>query len=79
MVRLTIDIEQKGSPILAKTIAATSLEVSVEHKEISATEAEIDVAQKILNKINHNCKRQIWNETKKTNEECLNEVMNLFK
>lgn len=79
MLRLTIDIEQKGRPILAKTITATRLEVSVEHEEISATEDEINVAQKILNKINPDCKNQIWNETKKSNEECLEEVKNLFK
>ena len=75
MVRITIDIEQKGNPILAKTITATRLEVSIEHEEIQATEDKINVAQKI----NPDCKHQIWNETKKTNEECLNEVMNLFK
>lgn len=79
MVRLTIDIEQKGMPILAKTIIATRLEVSVEHEGIQATDDEISVAEKIINKINPDCKHQIWNETKKTNEECLNEVMNLFK
>lgn len=46
MVRVTIDIEQKGMPIFAKTITATRLEVSVEHEGISATEDEINVAQK---------------------------------
>lgn len=79
MVRLTIDIEQKGNPIMAKTITATMLDISVEHEGIQATEDEINVVQKILDKINPICKGQIWNETKKTNEECLNEVMNLFK